>query len=50
MIDRLASELPPGDPLTNARLDVQMKNIASALESRGYPLLPGVSREYRKEP
>ena len=50
MIDRLASELPPGDPLTDAKLDVQMKNIAAALESRGYPLLPGVSREYRKEP
>jgi len=50
LIDRLASELPPGDPLTDARLDVQMKNITAALETRGYPLLPGVSREYRKEP
>lgn len=50
MVERLASELPAGDPLTDARLDIQMKNIASALESRGYPLLPGITHEYRKAP
>lgn len=50
MVDRLASELPAGDPLTDARLDTQMKNIASTLEARGYPLLPGITHEYRKAP
>jgi len=50
LVDRLASELPVENNLTDARLDVQMKNITSALEARGYPLLPGISHEYRKGP
>jgi hypothetical protein len=50
LVDRLASELPAGDPLTDARLDTQMKNIAETLEARGYPLLPGITHEYRKAP
>lgn len=48
LLDRLASGLPAGDPLTDSRLETQMKNIATALESRGYPLLPGITQEYRK--
>ena len=50
MIGRLASELPADDSLADSRLPAQMKKITDALEARGYPLLPGVSREYRKEP
>ncbi len=50
MVDRLAAELPVGDALADARIEVQMKNISAALEARGYPLLPGISHEYRKEP
>jgi hypothetical protein len=50
LVDRLASELPAGDPLTDARLETQMKNIATTLEARGYPLLPGLTHEYRKAP
>ena len=50
MIERLAAELPATDPLTSAQLATQMKNIAAALAERGYPLLPGISHEYRKEP
>lgn len=49
MIDRLASELSANDQLTDARLATQMKNITDALETRGYPLLPSVSHEYRKD-
>lgn len=48
LVDHLASQLPVGDPLTDADLDVQMKKIAAALESRGYPLLPDISHEYGK--
>ncbi len=50
LVDHLAAELPAGDPLTDARLETQMKKIASALEARGYPLLPGLTHEYRKAP
>lgn len=50
MIDRLATELPAADPLASSHLATQMKNITAALEARGYPLLPGISHEYRKEP
>lgn len=50
LVERLASELPAGDPLTDARLETQMKNIATALEAKGYPLLPGITHEYRKAP
>lgn len=50
LVDRLATELPAGDPLTDAHLDTQMKKIASTLEERGYPLLPGITHEYRKAP
>jgi hypothetical protein len=50
LVDQLASRLPAGDPLTDARLETQMKNIATALEAKGYPLLPGITREYRKGP
>jgi len=48
LIDHLASAVPAGDALTDPRLDVQMKNITTALEKRGYPLLPGISHEYGK--
>ena len=50
LVDHLAAGLPAGDPLTDARLETQMKNIANALESKGYPLLPGITHEYRKGP
>lgn len=50
LVGRLASELPAGDPLTDANLDTQMKKIATSLEARGYPLLPGITHEYRKAP
>lgn len=50
MVDRLVADLPPGDPLTSARLDEQMGNIAAALAARGYPLMPAIRHEYRKEP
>lgn len=50
LVGRLASELPAGDTLTDARLETQMKNIATALEARGYPLLPAITHEYRNAP
>jgi hypothetical protein len=50
LVDQLAAKLPAGDPLADASVEVQMKNIAEALETRGYPLLPGITHEYRKAP
>lgn len=48
LVDHLAAEVPVGDALTDAKLDVQMRNIATALEARGYPLLPTITHEYGK--
>ncbi|MEI7899527.1 MAG: hypothetical protein WCK89_04700 [bacterium] len=50
LIDRLVADLSPEDRLTDGKLAVQMQKIATALDARGYPLLPGVINEYRKEP
>lgn len=50
LVDRIASELPAGDPLTDARLDKQMSKITTSLEARGYPLLPDITHAYRKAP
>lgn len=50
LVERIAAEMPAGDPLTDARLDVQMSKITTSLEARGYPLLPGITHEYRRGP
>lgn len=50
LVEHLASRLPAGSPLADARLDIQMRNIARALDEHGYPLLPAICGEYGREP
>lgn len=45
-LDRLASEMPPNDPLMDSRPDVQMAKVAAEMRRLGYPLLPGIVAEY----
>jgi hypothetical protein len=46
VVSRVVADLPPEDPLSDGQLTVQMHKLASALESRGFPLLPAVAGAY----
>lgn len=46
LVSRVVENLPPEDALSDGRLTVQMRNLALALEERGYPLLPSVAQAY----
>lgn len=46
-LDRLASEMPPNDPLIDSRPDAQMAKLAAEMRRLGYPLMPGIVAEYQ---
>ncbi len=46
VVSRVVSDLPPEDALSDGQLAMQMRKIADALETRGYPLLPAVAAAY----
>lgn len=49
MVDKTIRALPVDGEIMDKSLAIQMKNLAGALESHGYPLLNSVVMEYRRE-